>query len=266
MYTYIAELNIHMEALASCFTHLINLDQSVTGLIRVHSRKETEKCRKSWLTPITKCGRSEKILRRGRLAWAHCQPEQPRALGRRHGGRQLAQGATLPVPCHTVVPHSTLRAALFLHRHTTSHLVSDTVSRTWTLFSCQLHLWRHPVKDQLTCSPRACKISSCLRQRDLKEIQHSCNIHVISSMNICYLQELAMLVHCYTLYTVHCTGTLYNVLNNQIYQDWDYKTSINSNYYYLSSTKDICRISSHKPFPQVQNILTHMNFDNEGIK
>ena len=64
-------------------------------------------------------------------------------------------------------------------------------------------------------------------------------------MNICYHQELAMLVHCYTLYTVHCTG-LYNVLNNQIYQD--YKTSLNSNYYYLSSTKDICRISSHKPF------------------
>ena len=68
-------------------------------------------------------------------------------------------------------------------------------------------------------------------------------------MNICYQQELAMLVHCYTLYTVHCTGTLYNVLNNQIYQD--YKTSLNNNYILLSnlsSTKDICRISSHQPF------------------
>ena len=149
MYTYIAELIIHRENLASCFTHLIDIDQSITGLKRLHSKKETEKCRESWSTPITKCGRSEKILRRGRLAWAHCQPEQPRALGRRHGGRQLAQGATLPVPCHTVVPHSTLRAALFLHRHTTSHLVSDTVSRTWTLFSCQQHLWRHPVKAHL---------------------------------------------------------------------------------------------------------------------
>ena len=208
MYTYIAELKIHREYLASCITHLIDLDQSVTGLIRIHSKKETEKCRKSWSTAITKCGRSEKILRRGRLAWAHCQPEQPRALGRRHGGRQLAQGATL---CHTVVPHSTLRAALFLHRHTTSHLVSDTVSRTWTLFSCQLHLWRHPVEDRLTCWPRACKISSCLRQRDLKEIQHAYSHNWAGNLFYEHLLPTRPGNACILLYTYTVTITIYHL-------------------------------------------------------